>query len=178
MFRLVLLPLLLLPSATAADDDATARLLFDKFKREHRTAPYADFVEEATRFLVFQSNMATVARLNEGSARSGRPDAAVFGVTRFSDLTMDEYRNLPRRSQVPKLPVAAVLPSPTQTQTSADPNPHLPYVPPAPVTCSRNWAVDFPSVSGIRDQVRFFNRFLYLLDVLTLDDNISARRLT
>ena len=140
-YPLLLLLLLLNPltasSSTPLDSSSAARVLFARFKRQYRRA-YATLAEEAHRFEVFQDTLAHVAARN--AARSGR-DAAVHGVTQFADMTPREFRLMSRRTR----------PSSTNLHSYGGSYP-TPYVPPEPVSCSRNWATNFPSVSSIRDQ--------------------------
>ncbi|CAH0392423.1 unnamed protein product [Bemisia tabaci] len=63
-----------------------AREQFKVFKQTFGKQ-YKDGVEEEERFKIFEKSLETVKKLNE--EREKRGDTAVFGVTKFSDLTQE-----------------------------------------------------------------------------------------
>lgn len=140
---LLLFPLAISPSSSSsssADADA-ARGLFARFKKDYGRT-YASQSEEERRFRVFQSTLSRVRALNMDNRGGGHPrSTAVHGITQFADMTPREFRLMSRRGPRPS---ALLSVSPAGSP--------VPYVPAKPVTCSRNWAAKFPSVSAVRDQ--------------------------
>jgi C1A family cysteine protease len=75
---------------TVAINVDTARAEFDAFIQEHGKV-YADETEYAQRFNIFMNNKAKVARMNRAKPAES---TVKWGVTKFMDLTQDEFRGL------------------------------------------------------------------------------------
>ena len=149
---LLLLLLLLAPHA-AADDDTLAR--FARFKRVYRKR-YRSPAEEARRFQAFAATLSRAAARNHAGA-----GAAVHGVNQFADMTPREFRLMATRpAAAPRHPIVRLVTTATPSAASA---PHVPYDPPAPVRCSRNWASTFPASTPIRDQDKCGGCWAYAL---------------
>jgi C1A family cysteine protease len=80
-------------AATAVADLSTAspaslQLMFESFKREHRVT-YANVAEESSRFAIFRDNLKLIDMRNARERKAG--GSAQHGITRFSDLTPEEF---------------------------------------------------------------------------------------
>jgi hypothetical protein len=87
--RSVILALALLGSASAVfytPSETSQLYLWKAFKEEHRKS-YSDDAEEAHRFAVFVQNLRLIDERN--AAENG---SAVHGITKFCDLTVDEFK--------------------------------------------------------------------------------------
>lgn len=73
-----------------SDDGADQKALFDAFKREHGKT-YKTMDEEMTRFAYFISNLKIADERNMEEIKAG--GNPVHGITRFSDLSAEEFRS-------------------------------------------------------------------------------------
>ena len=68
------------------DDDAHVRRMFDKFRHHHRRQ-YASSMEHEMRFNIFRNNLFKIEQLNKFERGTAK-----YGVTKFADMTVAEYR--------------------------------------------------------------------------------------
>ena len=113
-----------------------ARTRFAAFKHKYSRS-YRNADEEERRFSYFQDTLADIDQRNRAERASGNPHAAVHGVTKFADYSADELRHL-TGGQKQHAPMTKVAP--------------MPYLPPGPVRCSRNWVAESPGAYPHRNQ--------------------------
>lgn len=80
----ILLISMVFVSVYSQTDTTTNYHLFQQFKKEH--GKNYSFIEELRRFSIFQNNLELISKLNleEG-------ETAEFGITRFADMTVEEF---------------------------------------------------------------------------------------
>ena len=104
MFRPVILALALFGSSSASmysNNTEHMQYAFEAFKNEHGKT-YASSSEEASRFAVFTENMKIVDERNAAEKAMG--GSATHGITKFSDLTQDEFSERFLTSVPPETP--------------------------------------------------------------------------
>jgi C1A family cysteine protease len=73
-----------------SDDPVSQKYMFDQFKREYNRN-YSTMDEESRRFTHFIANLKIADERNEAERAEG--GTAIHGITKFSDLSADEFRN-------------------------------------------------------------------------------------
>lgn len=73
---------------TDVEDVVQVQQTFEMFERQFGKT-YASVDERQRRFAVFHTNLRDIAQRN---AKRASAEAALFGVTKFTDLTADEFR--------------------------------------------------------------------------------------
>jgi len=89
------------------------KYLWEQFKVEHRKS-YSSSDEEVKRFNFFLDNLKVADLRNEAESKNG--GSAVHGITKFSDLSQDEFASRYLKSEVSKaanVPVAVITRAPT-----------------------------------------------------------------
>mmetsp|Transcript_25421 Transcript_25421/g.37481 ORF Transcript_25421/g.37481 Transcript_25421/m.37481 type:complete len:347 (+) Transcript_25421:65-1105(+) len=87
-------------SKLSTDCPVMLKRLFDDFKHEHRKS-YSTMEEETHRFNIFVEQLKVIDERNAREAASG--GSAVHGITRFSDMTQEEFeetfldKNIPHK---------------------------------------------------------------------------------
>ena len=85
----VLLTLLTLTTALYTNDPEEQKRLFHEFKSKHGKS-YASIEEENVKFGVFLKKLELIDARNEEERKKG--GSAVHGITKFSDLTEEEFK--------------------------------------------------------------------------------------
>ena len=85
----VLLTLLALTTALYTNDPDEQKRLFHEFKSKHGKS-YASIEEENVKFGVFLKKLELIDARNEEERKKG--GSAVHGITKFSDLTEEEFK--------------------------------------------------------------------------------------
>ena len=105
----------LLTAVASASASVNLRPAFEEFKVKHSKS-YATAEEHASRFEVFVQNVHSFARMNAELKAAGKDE--IHGVTKFSDLTLAEFRakHLGAKAPAgafPNLPVVTSFPKVT-----------------------------------------------------------------
>eukprot|EP00944_MAST-04C_sp_MAST-4C-sp1_P003393 g3393.t1 len=124
-----------------------------RFDRE-----YSSRKEYTARFRIFQE---TLKKIN---ARNMKAKDALHGITRFADMTPEEWR----RMIIGPSNQASFFTSPIQNNHT-----NSPYVPPPPGNCSKNWAKNISQYT-IRNQLACGNCWSYAISE-TIRNNFYAR---
>jgi C1A family cysteine protease len=105
----------------APEDPSQQKALFDNFKKEHGRS-YGTMAEEITRFENFLSNVRIADERNQAEFAAG--GSAIHGITKFSDLTAEEFRTRflgsDRRLKTKQAEVASVPPLAAGAASSVD----------------------------------------------------------
>jgi C1A family cysteine protease len=73
------------------ENDAHLKNLFTRFQDQYSRS-YDDKTEEAKRFSIFKDNLQKVFDMNEAAQKAGK--TVKYGVTKFSDLTPEEFKSI------------------------------------------------------------------------------------
>ncbi|XP_053657840.1 uncharacterized protein LOC128706923 [Anopheles marshallii] len=118
------------------DDDEHVRRQFNKFKHHHRRQ-YASSMEHEMRFNIFRNNLFKIDQLNKFERGTAK-----YGVTKFADMTVAEYR-AHTGLVVPKQLHTNHIPNPVATQEDVADVGDMPT--------SFDWR-DQGAVTGVKDQ--------------------------
>jgi len=80
-------------TSLGASNPETVKELFDNFKSEHRVS-YSTMDEEMHRFSIFVKHLALIDSRNADEHARSDGNGAVHGITRFADLTQQEFEDM------------------------------------------------------------------------------------
>lgn len=132
-----------MPVANTNDDDASLRNAFTAFKLKHKKQ-YRNADEEALRFKAFSHNMRVVVP----QLKQQHPEASFTAMSKFADLSNDEFRALRRaRKGAANVRPAAAVPMTTAVSAAdlassapaAPSRPAGPTLPAGTVRAQKNW---------------------------------------